>query len=507
MSRAGVEHRAAAVSLVSGLGALLSIVFQLVSVPVCLHFWGRERYGAWLAVFAAATMFRMVDGGFIDYVGNRLNLLYHTDRDAMRRVLASSAVGSAVLGLLQLGIVCVALAVGASAGASAAGAAERAPVALVVLVAAWVMSGSFIGIVHRLLVPAGMMCQAAWWAMGYQTAIFAGLVTAAIARLDLLATSLLVATVQASVYFASAFYIRRRLPEFFPWWHRPDARTAFADLARSMTFVLGTALQQAATGGTVLLVGAMLGVAAVPVFTTMRTMANLWNTLTATLTSPLLPDLVRYHATRQPAKLVALVEAHAWLVGTLVDLGIVIGYPFMVAVYASWTRGALPLDRPLLAALLAAAALYNAGALMTVYLTGINDARAVLGLALVRALLTLAAGAAAMRFGVAGAGYGILLAEAACFSLAASVLFPAALRRLDRAARGPRLGWAWTTAACAIAFLAAAASGAGAAPLLLAVVAAAMLVAAWRGFLRLDGDVRRRLLALGARWLPMRSGP
>ncbi|HEY6940484.1 hypothetical protein [Dokdonella sp.] len=506
MNGSGVEHRAAAVSLVNGLTALLSIVFQLVSVPVCLHFWGRERYGAWLAVFAAATMFRMVDGGFIDYVGNRLNLLYHTDRDEMRRVLASSALGSAVLGVVQIGIVCAALAFGGHDGASASGATARAPVALVVLVAAWVMSGSFIGIVHRLLVPAGMMYQAAWWAMGYQSAIFAGLVAAAIARLDLVATSLLVATVQASVYFASAFYIRRRLPEFFPWWQRPDTRTAFSDLARSMTFVLGTALQQAATGGMVLLVGAVLGVAAVPVFTTMRTMANLWNTLTATLTSPLLPDLVRYHALGQPAKLVALVEAHAWLVGTLVDFGIVIGFPFMVALYAVWTRDALPLDRPLLAALLAAAALYNAGALMSVYLTGINDARAVLGLAFVRALLTLAAGAAALRFGVVGAGLGILLAEAACFALAARVLFPAALRRLDPATRRPRLGWAWTTAAASIAFLAVATFGAGPVPLLLALVAAAMLVSAWRGFRRLDVDVRRRLVELGGRWLPMRSG-
>lgn len=508
MNRAGVEHRAAAVSLVTGLTALLSILFQLVTVPVCLHFWGRERYGAWLAVFAAATMFRMVDGGFIDYIGNRLNLLYHTDRTELRRVLASSALGSAVLGAIQLGIVFAAIGLGGidgGGGSPDASAAARAPIALAVLVAAWVVSGSFVGIVHRLLVPAGMMYQAAWWAMGYQAAIFAGLVAAAVSRLDLVATSVLVGTVQASVYFASAFYIRRKLPEFCPWWSRPDARTALADLARSTTFVLGTAFQQATTGGIVLLVGGLLGVAAVPVFTTMRTMANLWNTVTATLTSPLLPDMVRYHAMRQPRKLVALIEAHAWLVGTLVNLGIVLSYPLMTGLYGAWTGGALPLDRPLLAAMLAAAALYNAGALMGVYLTGINDARAVLGLAVARATLTLGIAAIAMRFGVVGAGLAILLAEATCFAFAAFGLFPTALRRLAAGSRVPRLGWAWANSAVAIAFLAAAAFGAGGSPTLFVAATLAILFSAWRGFARLDEDVRRRLLSLGGRLLPMRS--
>ena len=46
-----IEHRAAKVSLVNGLSMILMLVFQLLSVPVRLTFWGKEFYGSWLRCF------------------------------------------------------------------------------------------------------------------------------------------------------------------------------------------------------------------------------------------------------------------------------------------------------------------------------------------------------------------------------------------------------------------------------------------------------------------------
>ena len=97
-----LEHRAARVTLVTGLSTGLSIAFQLVSVPVCLHYWGQARYGQWLALLAAFQLIRSLDSGYIGYVGNQLNLLYHRDIPALRQHLASALAGVAVLGTLQL---------------------------------------------------------------------------------------------------------------------------------------------------------------------------------------------------------------------------------------------------------------------------------------------------------------------------------------------------------------------------------------------------------------------
>src|SRR3984893_8525036 len=97
-----IEHRAAKISLVNGLSTLLTLMFQLVSVPVCLKYWGKESYGSWLALLSAFMMLRALDGGFVAYVGNKLNYLYHKDTAALREHLASAAAGIVVIGSLQL---------------------------------------------------------------------------------------------------------------------------------------------------------------------------------------------------------------------------------------------------------------------------------------------------------------------------------------------------------------------------------------------------------------------
>ena len=495
-----MERRAAAVSAVTGLSTFVSIVLQLVSVPVCLHYWGKETYGAWLAVSTASTIFRTVDGGFVSFVGNRLNLLYHSDVPELRRVLASAVVGTLILGAAQLGLVLLAITVVDSGwlfGHSGGAAAARGPAALVVLVAAWVMSGSYLGIVHRLLIPAGLMYQATWWSMGYQAAAFAGLVAAAMAGLDLLGASILMAAIQASVYVASGIYVKVRLPGLFPWCQNPDWRAGLADLRGSFVFMLSGIFQQGATSGAALLVSATLGASALPSFTTVRTMANLWNNVTTTLTTPLLPDVTRYHATGQVAKLLALTRAHAWFLGTVVNVGVVAGYPVMAIAYRYWTRGLLSLDEGLLAVLLAAVLLSSAGALMVTYLTGINDPGAVVGLAFVRASVTLGVGGLASGLGPVGIGLGILLGEFVCLALTALVYFPSAVRALEQNARRPPIRWTAAQLGCAMLFLwaVAASDGFPVAPFVLCLLA--MSMCAWFGWRQLDDEVRARLALLG----------
>ena len=500
-----MERRAAAVSLVTGLSTVLSIAFQLVSVPVCLRYWGKDAYGAWLAVFTASMIFRTVDGGFISYVGNRLNLLYHQSTTELRTVLASAVVGVAVLGAAEIGLVLLAISLGRSAwlfGDVAGPAVARGGAALVVLVTAWVISGAYLGVVHRLLIPAGLMYQATWWAMGYQAAVFAGVIAAAIAGLDVLGAALVIAAVQAAVYVASGLYIRVRLPALFPWWRNPDCRAGLADLRGSFVFMLSGIFQQGATNGAVLVVSATLGAAALPAFTTVRTLVNLWNNLTTALTSPLLPDVARYHATAQVPKLLALTGAHTWLLGTVVNIGVVATYPALVIAYRFWTRGLLPLDEGLFTALLAAVLLSSAGALMVTYLTGVNDAPAVLGLALVRAAVTLGVGGLAAGLGLVGMGLAILLAELVCLTLTVAIFFPRAVHGLWRDARRPRMGWAGAQLACAMLFLAAVAAcdEFPVAPFLICLIA--MLVASWFGWRRLGDDVRSRLILLMRALLP-----
>lgn len=429
-----LENRAARVTLVTGLSTALSIAFQLITVPVCLHYWGQDRYGQWLALFAAFQMIRSLDSGYIFYVGNQLNLLYHHDRSALRQHLASALAGVVVLGALQL-----ALAVGTFYSASLGHWLGMAPLGegglssrqgLVLLLVSWVLTGSYIGIVHRLMIPTGLMYQAAWWAMVFQVVNFAAIMLAAIGQLDLWLTSVLFALSQAVVYLLSAVYVGLKRSEFFPWWKGARLWLGLADLARSFLLTASNLVQQGFTNGLVLLIAAFAGPAAVPVFTTVRTMANLWTNVTNILTTPLLPEVVRFHARGETASLAATRQVHWLLSGAVVNLGVLVSYPLLPWLYRYWTARAVVLDNPLLCLLLASVVVANYSALMAMHLNSINSLGIVLTTSMVRAALGLGFGAGLFStLGLPAFGLGVLAGELAASGLTAKFFHRHAVHR------------------------------------------------------------------------------
>jgi O-antigen/teichoic acid export membrane protein len=354
--------------------------------------------------------------GFVPYVGKKLNYLYHQDQNALREHLASSLRGIAVIGAIQLSIGMAAvfsagivLLLGVTSGPAAD---HRASLALLVLIGTWALSGSYLGILHRLMIPTGMMYQAAWWSMGSQVSQFTGIILAAMLHFDMLQTSLLFAFLQLSIYLASAIYIRQKLPAYYPWWRGGRSRTGIKDLGHSMWLTASNLIQQGSINGTVILISALSGPAAVPVFTTVRTLANLWTNVTNVLTTPLLPDVVRFHATGEGRKLVTINEAYWVLVGTVVNLGVLMTYPLIEPMYGYWAAHAMALDKALLCLLLASIVLANVGGLISLYLNGINSLGVVLSASVVRGILSLGVGGFLFNyFGLAGFGMGIMGGE------------------------------------------------------------------------------------------------
>ena len=414
--RGALEHRAAKVSLVNVICTVLSIAFQLISVPVCFHYWGKETYGSWLALLSAYMLLRGLDAGYGAFVGNKMNLLYHKSIGALREHLASAVVGTTVIGLLQLILAAGILFLG-SLSAMVSMPAEQADSSnarwgLLALTASWVLTGSYLGIVSRLLIPAGLMYQSAWWAMAFPVGQFGAVMVSAVLRLNMLETSLLCALSQAVISVATARYVHRVLPEFSPWLRGARTEVGLRDLGDSMLLAISNLIQQSATNGAILLVSVMAGPIAVSMFTTVRTLTILWNSITAILSTPLLPDVVRIHAKREVAKLVAINRAYWVLAGSAVNLGALLSYPLIPSLYSRWTAHAIALDQPLLCLMLGSVVVGNSGALMALHLNGINSLRIVLAASLIRAVVGLGGGAAGYPiYGLASFGFSTLTGE------------------------------------------------------------------------------------------------
>jgi O-antigen/teichoic acid export membrane protein len=509
MNRGRIEHRAAKVSLVNGLSTILALVFQFVSVPICLKFWGKESYGSWLSLFSAFILLRSLDGGFSAYVGNKLNYLYHQDTAALRNHLSSAVAGIAVVGGLQLTIAAGAVFLGPLAAALGmpAGHSESigASLGLLALVISWVLTGSYLGIIHRLLIPAGMMYQAAWWAMAFQVTQFAAIMAAASLRLGMLPTSLLFAISQVVAYVASAMYVKRVLPDFYPWLQGARARLGLKDLVHSSLLTASNIVQQSATNGVVLVIAALAGPVSVPLFTTVRTMANLWTSVTTVLTAPLLPEVVRLHAKGEVQKLGGINEAYWVLVGSAVNLGALLFYPLMPFLYAEWTAHAVDLDQPLLALLLGSVVVANSGALMALHLNGINSLRIVLGGSVARAVVGLAGGAMGFRqLGLASFGLGILSGEILATLMTARFFVKHELTA--RGVRWPAKAFAPVTlgTGSALLYFVGAAFGWWVGGLSWALALFVVATASIWGWKALDSELRDRLGSLATSWLPLR---
>jgi O-antigen/teichoic acid export membrane protein len=253
-----------------------------------------------------------------------------------------------------------------------------------------------------------------------------------------------------------------------------------------------TFLVQAGTNGLVMLVSSGLGAAAVPAFTTARTLANLWTTLTNVLTSPLLPEVVRYHAQRDGRKLYTAYQAHLVIATTAVNVSILASHPFLDDLYRYWTAGRIALDEPLLSWLLLAIVVATPGALITNYLLGINELRSVTLIFATRGLLPLGIGLALLpTFGLAGVGAALVVGElvgSLCLGIA---LFRQQLTRLGVAFTGATWPTALGTLAAAV-FLGVHATGVPHADAAYAVALAAVLVSAAWSWSRLDAEVHER---------------
>lgn len=411
-----IEHRVLKTTAVSFLSTGLSILLQLITVPICLRYWGKSTFGTWLALSATYTLLRTIDGGFTTFVGNKLNMLYHTDKDKMRKIMASAVWGVLLLGSLQILIVLtlyfthsMGLLMDTRDGNITT---QQTIFGLVIMSITWILSGSYIGILHRFLIPAGMLYQLLWWMLLLQVSQSAAIFIAAYFQFSIFSAALFFSFAQASVYIISAFYIKRKLPKYFPWLKGSSFKVGVKEIYNSVPMTINGIVQQVGSSGLIILVSAMLGPAMVPIYSTMRTLSNLWTTVTNIVTAPLLPDIVRFHSTREPRKFSSVHQTHIVLMSIVINLSLLLAYPLIELVYTFWTSNKLPFDHELMSLLMASVAVFAFNSLFNVFLTGLNNNGYLIVSGVLRGLFVVLLSWIFIPYvGLDGIGYAVLSAE------------------------------------------------------------------------------------------------
>ena len=424
MTSETIERRAFRNTRVGTISFLLNFGQTLLLVPILLKTWGPERYGVWVALMAGSTLLQALNRGHQNYIGNELNMQYHGDLGQFRSTLGSSLRIAYVLGIVEFAICAIIIATGSLARVLSIPppmvTEQRLSTALLLLMATWMTFGSAGGIISRILIPAGKFYECEWAGILARLAQFASIALVALAGGTIVEACLSFSLVQSITTLLLLWYTQRLLPNLYPWWRDARWGEGLRGLRRSLVLTVTGMIQQVSSSGLVLLVSILFAATAVPSFSTLRTMTNTATAITTLLISAVLPDLVRFHVTKEVGKVADTLDGHWFLAGLLVNGGILLTFPVIEPLYRVWTRGQIAFDPGLFLLLLVSTSLVNVGAGLNSYLAGINDFRAQVFVTLGRAtFLYMATFFLREPFGIIAIGIGSVIAE-----LVASVVLP-----------------------------------------------------------------------------------
>ena len=410
-----IEHRITKVGLVTSLSTILSIVLQLASVPICLKYWGQDPYGQWLALSAAFSLLRSVESGYVVYIGNNINLIFHKGNKIVKKHLSSALFGIILIGVLQLILVALVWAFekfSIKLGLPIDQENLNSKIGLTLMMVCWVFSGAYFGLLHKLMIPAGLMYESTLWGIGYQLSNFLALIASAYLKFNMLNTSILFSISQVTIYLSSAIYLRYKLPDYYPWWKGGELSLTGHNFIKSSILSISNLLQQGLINGPILLITILVGPIFLPLFTTARTLANLWVNITTIVTAPLVPDIVRLHVNGEVGKIIILFEVYWVVIGGILNVGIILSYFIFPIIFSFWTNNVIELNKPLLYFLLASVLVSNFGGLVLVYMNSINNLFSIVMTSFLKTIIALIGGYCFYKYlGLASFGLSIFIGE------------------------------------------------------------------------------------------------
>jgi len=419
-----IEWRIFRGTTIASIAFLVSTARAIILVPILLRNWGPEIYGVWLALFALYTLLQTLDTGHHNFLGNEFNKHYVHDKEHVKRLLGSGMRAAVALGLAQFVVACALVGLGLlpkiCGVAAPLASKEGIDSAFLVLVATWMFFGSVQGLYGRLFISLGQFERAQWWNIVLTSAQLAAVVFASLGRAKLSETvfAFVLATIAVTAFFIRD--VKVTLKEFEGSLFSGTWQMGWSNLQKSSVLTVTGLVQQLANNGVVLVVSSAVSLAAVPVFATARTLSNVSLQGTSLLVQPLFVEITRFHARREPSKLVSSFVAFWFVAGLSVNTAIIIIAPCARALYEGWTSKRIAFDAGLTYLLFMAVAMQTFGAPLNAYLFATNHLRSQAVMTAARAAIAIAGGFILGRlFGVAGIALALVGSE-----ICSSIIFP-----------------------------------------------------------------------------------
>lgn len=338
-------------------GQAAAILTRLAEVPLFLHFWGPQLYGEWLIIAALPTYLAMSDLGFAGAANRDMAMaVARGDRRAALSSFQSSSILILLLSAGLAGLFVVAMAMLPVAATFDLASVDRGTfLATIAILSAQIVFSS-----QTLLLFGGYYAEGRY-PLGYmllaliQYAQLAFLVAALALDAGILGVACAMGLAQA----LGCLMMRGVLARTAPWLRyglgeasRATARRLLAPAVAGMAFPFGQAMSYQ---GVRLVIGYVLGPAAVAVFVTHRQLARMVS-LVGSMVQPFQAELSAAYGAGDSDGFRRLSRRAFQIFGwAIIGCGLLI-LPVGAMLFEDWTRGAIDFEPALLGLLLIASA-------------------------------------------------------------------------------------------------------------------------------------------------------
>lgn len=413
-----ITRRLISGSVASWVQILITLVVQVVLVPVFLIAWGKEQYGIWLAIQSFISLISMIDKGHQYYIYFESLKMDESDKDKFNLFFGSSLRIGVLSGIVQLLVLLVIIGFGLTKDLF--GLAENITsdklyeinAALLIQSFIWVLFGISGGLMGRVLAVKGYYPRVAWWN------VLGAIVTAATPAITVYrggsllqaSTSLFIGTLIFNIPFHIDMYriIKRENISL----NKFSSSAGFSNLFKSFAVSTKDVLENFRQQGIRVVLSSIVGGAGLAVFSTTRTGANVLLQGLNTITNPMIPELMQFLRNKdQPRVDVAFNTIWALLV-FFMSPGIVILQLIMEPIFTAWTKGQIEFN-PLLFLLFSFGVLiYTLSQPAIALVTGNNLLKQQLQMSVLSSVVLIALMFALMPYlHIVGAGVALVVAE------------------------------------------------------------------------------------------------
>ena len=348
-------------SLALWLRIVVTIISQIIAVPLYLSYWSVETYGMWILIQSIITFLTIFDIAHHNYLGNEFLKLGKKKTDEIGEVLFTGLVTALIVALLIfLTFLMMILSGLISQWAGIEDINNQAfEVSLLITSATWILTITYTGIVGRALYPFGYYPLCAWSGVLIALMTTTSSMFAVYFGFDLIGTTIatcIVTLICNSILSAILFRLAKKENLIVK---NLNIKLGFSRFFASLGIGAQAGLDILRLQGVRFFLLPLSGMAQMIAFSTMRTGANLAQQGIGTITGPLMPELMGYLTNRDQLRTESAF-AVIWLMLCVVLAPAVLIIQLVAPVlFPLWTQGKIDFN-PVLFSLLSLGVLVSA---------------------------------------------------------------------------------------------------------------------------------------------------